>query len=447
MHRIIIVDHDKDTLELLSGILNTDYEVETLCSGEDLILRLNREEPPDLILLSHSLPEQEGIEVLRKLHGPGAVRPIPVIMLTEGTEGRPEVECIRAGAQDYISKPFFPELVRSRVDSQIQLGILKEELRRARQEALRDPLTGMYNRAYAESHIREYLQDCKGGAYFMMDLDNFKHVNDAYGHTAGDKALQYVAGILTDTVGSHGIVCRMGGDEFSLFLHSESDRGRIAKIAVNILNEYNRIAVENDSMAGTSLSIGIAIVGKDGNSCQELYNAADKALYFSKRNGKNSYYFYSKGVTQEDDCHDSVVDIQQLERLIQDRKKFAGAYQVDYNEFHRIYNFIERCVERTHQKAQLMLVSLWERDGENGSLKLLEEEVQNLEDAVVRSLRRNDVSTRYSNRQILVVLIDIDEKNVGIVRSRICDHYHETKKTDCYMVRFEEMPIEATAET
>lgn len=174
-----------------------------------------------------------------------------------------------------------------------------------------------------------------------------------------------------------------------------------------------------------------------------MYNAADKALYFSKRNGKNSYYFYGKAVNlDQEDNHETVVDIHQLERLIQDRKSFAGSYQVDYKEFQRIYNFIERCVERTHQKAQLMLVSLQDNHSDRVSQELLESEIQNLEDSIVRSLRRNDVSTRYSNRQILVVLIDIDGNKMNIVRNRISENYKESRKNDCYTIAFEQMPIE-----
>lgn len=439
MQSICIVDEDEKRLEVLRKQLINNYRVSAYLSGEQLNEHLIGEEKPDLILLSYTLTDENSVELLRTLQKREDAKRIPVIVMTDSLEPAMEGECMEAGAEDFLPRPLNFQIAHSRIDRIIELNTLKEEL----QEALKDPLTGMCNRNYAENQINAYLKDHQIGAYFMIDLDNFKQVNDAFGHVAGDNILKEVADILVRAVGKDGIACRMGGDEFSLFFYRENSRARLSKIAVNILNEYNRMAVENDSITGTSLSIGISIAGKDGKDYAELYNAADKALYFSKRNGKNSYYFYGKAVNlnQEDD-HETAVDIHQLERLIQDRKSFAGSYQVDYKEFQRIYNFIERCVERTHQKAQLMLVSLQDNHPDRVSQELLESEIQNLEDSIVHSLRRNDVSTRYSNRQILVVLIDIDEDKMNIVRNRISENYKESRKNDCYTIAFEQMPIE-----
>ncbi len=443
MRSICIADEDVRRLEALEKQLRNHYRVIPFHFGADLTSYLSGGEEPDLILLGYTLADQSGVELLRRLRQQEHTREIPVIMLIDGRVPSVEVECMEAGAEDILQEPLNFRIAFSRIDRVLENHALRQEL----QEAMKDPLTGINNRSYAEKQITACLSECRTGAYLMIDLDNFKHVNDAFGHTAGDEALKLVANILLQAVKNDGIVCRMGGDEFAIFFYWMSDRSQLARAAVDILNEYNLAAVKNDSMTGTSLSIGIAIAGKDGNSYEELYNAADKALYFSKRNGKNSYYFYSRGVNlnQEDD-HEAVVDIHQLERLIQDRKNFAGSYQVDYKEFQRIYNFIERCVERTHQKAQLMLVSLKGNHPDGDSQELLEQEIQNLEDAIVHSLRRNDVSTRYSNRQILVVLIDIDEDNTNIVRKRICENYAALQKCDCYYAAFEQMPIEAIAQ-
>ena len=438
MQNICIADEDKHRLETLKKQLKNDYKVSAFLSGEHLNDYLIGEEKPDMVLISYTLTDENSVELVRNLRKQENARKIPVIMMTDGLTTAVEKECLEAGVEDFLSRPLNFQIVHSRIDRIIEINSLRKELR----EAMKDPLTGMCNRSYAENQINTYLKDHKMGAYFMIDLDNFKHANDAFGHVAGDNILKDVAQLLIRTADNNGIACRMGGDEFSLFFYRERSRSRLAKIAVNILNNYNRMAVENDSMNGTSLSIGISIAGKDGKDYAELYNAADKALYSSKRSGKNSYHFYSKEVNlnQEDD-HDAVVDIHQLKRLIQDRKGFAGSYQVDYNEFQRIYNFIERCVERTHQKAQLMLVSLRNSRPVGASQELLESEIQNLEEAIVHSLRRNDVSTRYSNRQILVVLIDIDEDDTNIVRERISENYEKSRKSDCCTIAFEQMPI------
>ncbi len=168
-----------------------------------------------------------------------------------------------------------------------QLG--REE--RLKNEARRDLLTGMYNR-FGKRIIDKELASRKKGLFIMIDLDNFKEINDTYGHVAGDTALICVAGDLKRLFGETGVVARMGGDEFVVFLPEEWDTGRIETAAKAIIDAFRNIESEEFPEIKISASIGIAVAPKDGITYGELYHAADKAMYWVKNNSKKGYAFY-----------------------------------------------------------------------------------------------------------------------------------------------------------
>lgn len=326
--------------------------------------------------------------------------------------------------------------------SQLLFKVLEANNKTVKREATKDSLTGLYNRNYTEKYISMYLRQNKCGAYFMIDLDNFKQVNDRYGHIAGDYALKNIANMLSEVADNVGIACRMGGDEFCLFFQQEMEEKELHGLAASMLEEYEKIKHGNECIEGTSLSIGIALAPEDGTSYQELYNAADKALYLSKHGGKNRYCFYNDGVVSEPKEVSNVIDIRQLKELMQIGRERKGSYQVQYNEFQRIYEFILRCIERNHQHAQLLLFSLKPQGNGWDSPEALEDELQNLELAIVNSLRRNDVSTRYSSSQVLAVLIDSKEEYVDVIIQRILDNYDSLQRHPEYEVRTERMAID-----
>ena len=326
--------------------------------------------------------------------------------------------------------------------SQLLFKVLEANSKAVKREAMKDSLTGLYNRNYAERSIQGYLNQNHRCAYIMIDLDNFKEVNDTYGHIAGDYALKNIANMLTEMAENIGIACRLGGDEFSLFVHQDVDRKVIHKLAASMLSEYEKVKAGNDSIAETSLSIGIAMAPDDGKTYEELYNAADKALYLSKRGGKNQYCFYSEGVVAAGNTAENAMDIHQLKELMQIGRSKRGSFKVQYKEFKRIYNFILRCMERNQQSAQLLLFSLKAHDQSLESPETMEEELQSLERAIVSSLRRNDVSTRYSSSQLLVILTDTKEEYVDLVVRRILDNYEAIQCNAQYEVVTECMPID-----
>lgn len=172
-------------------------------------------------------------------------------------------------------------------DITVQLGREEMLLNRAN----KDPLTGVYNRSGEEIIDGKLLLHCSG-VFFMIDLDNFKEINDSCGHAAGDQVLARVAKAFDKLVGRDGIVARVGGDEFVIFIPDSWENQRIVDMAESIMELMDRTMEEDYIVMQVSASIGIAVAPKDGSSYAELYSAADKAMYYIKQNDKKGFAFY-----------------------------------------------------------------------------------------------------------------------------------------------------------
>lgn len=174
----------------------------------------------------------------------------------------------------------------------IQERKLKElELHRA---AEIDSLTGLMNRACAQTTVEKLLLENQNNmeySMFMVDVDDFKTVNDTYGHIAGDKVLEFVAKVLRESFRQSDIVCRLGGDEFYAFVGRERENAATIQRAETILS---RIEKECREYAGVQItvSMGICDYPRDGANLVELYASADKALYAAKGSGKNQFCLY-----------------------------------------------------------------------------------------------------------------------------------------------------------
>ena len=162
--------------------------------------------------------------------------------------------------------------------------------------AERDSLTGALNRISFEQKIERYLNGhaMDMSAFLMLDIDNFKQINDFLGHTKGDEILCRITKLLKETFGESSFVARMGGDEFAVFVTGVSTVEELTlhvqKFFANSSEEYDY----QDSKIYMSCSMGISRVPKDGIQYMELYTNADKALLFAKNNGKNQYRFFGE---------------------------------------------------------------------------------------------------------------------------------------------------------
>lgn len=156
-----------------------------------------------------------------------------------------------------------------------------------RKQAQQDPLTGLYNRACVKL-INARLEQVSRGVLFMLDLDDFKSVNDTYGHAVGDQLLVAIAHILTETFRSDDIVARVGGDEFMAFMSGADSRAAAEQKGQEILARVRDLKVGEIDMP-ISVSVGAAVAPNFGRTYEALSIAADEALYHVKNHGKSGF--------------------------------------------------------------------------------------------------------------------------------------------------------------
>ncbi|MEG1873919.1 MAG: GGDEF domain-containing protein, partial [Ruthenibacterium sp.] len=151
--------------------------------------------------------------------------------------------------------------------------------------AERDALTSLYNKAATRTAIVQRLAE-RGShmsALMIADVDNFKHVNDGYGHQKGDTVLVAVAAELRRCVGEDNVAGRMGGDEFMLWLDNVESRDEVQRVAQSICAAMEKIPLNETTGETISVSMGIALCPQDGITYQQLYAHADNVLYAVKR--------------------------------------------------------------------------------------------------------------------------------------------------------------------
>ncbi|QDP99821.1 GGDEF domain-containing protein [Lysinibacillus fusiformis] len=196
------------------------------------------------------------------------------------------------------TKQFWIILIIALITSFIMLLVINGLLSKTIQLATYDPLTSVYNRATYISKMDNILKKRKANkpALLLIDLDNFKQVNDQFGHAEGDRILKETAKILNQEVNKKGFVVRFGGDEFAVVLY-DSEENQLEQLANSILEKIRQIKYEDvniQSWSVLSVSMGGAICGEMNESEISLFERADKALYHSKNAGKDRYSRYNE---------------------------------------------------------------------------------------------------------------------------------------------------------
>jgi diguanylate cyclase (GGDEF)-like protein len=296
--KILLVDDAPENIRMLRNLLKDDARLLFATSGLDA-LATARVEEPDLILLDVLMPGLDGYEVCRRLKSAPETRDIPVIFITGLIDETDESRGLELGAIDYITKPFTPGIVRMRVQNHLALRRVTRELQLANAELQRlattDALTGVNNRRHFFHQVVEEIDRMRRyrhrAAVFMLDLDHFKQLNDTHGHDIGDRALAEAAAVVRQTLRTHDLFARTGGEEFAGFLPETS-----VEAAVNVCERVReRIAgIEIAASSGTvrfTASIGVAAVEIDSDTPESALKRADHAMYEAKRKGRDGVCF------------------------------------------------------------------------------------------------------------------------------------------------------------
>jgi diguanylate cyclase (GGDEF)-like protein len=291
---ILVVDDEPLYLQLIADILGDDYKI--LVADEGMTgMEIAANNVPQLILLDLMMPVIDGFEVYRCLKADPRTSEIPVIFITGMGDVTTETKGLKMGAVDYINKPINPDLVKARVNTQINLKLMRDKLV---QLAATDGLTGLANRLHFDGMLAyEYARHLRSGeelALIMLDIDQFKDFNDTYGHISGDECLREVARAMTKTVSRcTDLVARYGGEEFAVLMPDTSLRGAVI-IAERVRNSIGSLVLpQKDARAGhVTASLGV-VSGSflKGTSIVDVLTEADIQLYSAKAGGRNRVSF------------------------------------------------------------------------------------------------------------------------------------------------------------
>ncbi len=436
---ILIIDDSTTSLKHAQEMLKSTYRLAMSKSGEQA-LKFLKTNKPDLILLDINMPDMDGYEILKELKNNPETCTIPVIFLTGEGNHESELKGFKMGAMDFITKPFVPEIVKSRIDRIIELDGLRKrlegqvklqstQLESYKESLQRDGLTNLHNRNSIKQLADKHIKDGGAGAFMMIDMDNFKSINDTFGHLVGDEVLIRFSNTIKNTVGEENLAGRIGGDEFVVFLKTAITR-EDAKIMASAIISNVKKEFFNSYVSNISASIGIAMAPEDGGNFETLYNNADKSLYYVKQNGKNDFHFFSEAseenTLEEKSLRSIQVDISQLTNIIREQTPVNGAYLVEYEGFKKIYRFLERVISRTRQNVQMVLFTVKEQTEGVVDAEKLSIAMDKLGEVVGMSLRKGDVGTRYSSCQYIVILMGTDTKDGMVVTKRIIDRFNKS---------------------
>jgi diguanylate cyclase (GGDEF)-like protein len=289
---VLIVDDEPQNLHLLVDALRKEHELIVATSGREAVQRVDSNNPPDLILLDVVMPEMDGWDVCRQLKANPMTEGIPIIFVTSRDDVVDEAKGLAAGAVDYITKPFSPEIVRARVRTHLTLKSQADTLASL---SVIDELTGMPNRRHfnqrMEEEWRRATRTSSPVTLVMMDVDHFKQYNDNYGHGAGDECLRCVAQALGSVIHrTADMVARYGGEEFAAILPA-TDEAQGMQIAERFRQAVNALALKHGYSSTNefiTISVGVATCVPQLQEAQHnLLQAADRMLYEAKGRGRN----------------------------------------------------------------------------------------------------------------------------------------------------------------
>ncbi|MDD3219173.1 MAG: diguanylate cyclase [Lachnospiraceae bacterium] len=305
-NEILIVDDSELERELLKKYLDKEFSVHCCESAEEAMEYL-KDNPGQvrLILLDYMMPGMSGMEFLNICHEDEKLKSIPKIMITSNDRPKDQIQAFRAGAFDYITKPPIPEIVNARIhhamdlNRQIQTAVSKGEM--YQHEAAVDKATGLLNKISFQQECEQYIsKNVKEQiALLVIDIDDFKKINDNYGHLYGDEVIKVIADELKLNFRESDYVGRFGGDEFVVLMNSITRRGMTKRKAEDVIKAVIFKCTQQLHI-NVTLSIGIAFQEVE-DDFQSLFQRADQALYEAKNTGKGKSVVFGERVPEVED--------------------------------------------------------------------------------------------------------------------------------------------------
>jgi len=313
---VLVVDDDPMVRILVCETLQQlGFVIDEAERGERA-LEIIRQSRPDIVLLDVLMPGMDGFEVCNSIREIPQCRHVPVIMMTALDDTESIDHAFEVGATDFVTKPINYSILGHRVRYLLRTMQAFEDVRKSKRAihrlAFYDALTNLPNRRLFSDRLNRAMERARRNEHqvglLFIDVDNFKRVNDSFGHNVGDKLLRTVANHLIaclrpgDPVGfvqeqEDASVARLGGDEFTVMLTDLEKPEDAARVAKRIIDAISAPFLIGSEEVVVTPSIGIAVYPYDGDTIEELIKNADTAMFHAKEHGKNNYQFYTNSMS------------------------------------------------------------------------------------------------------------------------------------------------------
>lgn len=295
--RILVLDNRIAPAERIRNLLTPKHEVNLVADPQKAFEAFGAAQGGfDLIIVNLDLEGADGLRICSQLKSVETTRQTPVLILVDPEDHQRLLRALDMGVNDYLIRPIDRQELLARVATQIRRHRYTEQLRltvRASMEmAVTDALTGLYNRRYLETQLTQLIEQSvdrgKVLSLLTLDIDFFKSVNDTYGHDAGDRVLQEVAGRIRGSVRNVDLACRTGGEEFVVVLP-----GADLAIAEKVGERIRKAIAAKPFLLGpgshltVTASLGVSSLASAQDTVEDLLKRADRALYRAKREGRN----------------------------------------------------------------------------------------------------------------------------------------------------------------
>ncbi|MBQ3789627.1 MAG: response regulator [Lachnospiraceae bacterium] len=413
MDKILIVDDEKLILTVATNILKNHYEVICAESAAEGI-RLYEEKQPDLVLTDLNMPVMSGLKMMEELSRRTEMQ-IPVIYMTGDDDATAETEVFNQGAEDFIRKPFRADVLLHRIEKVLTN---RERIKELTKESSTDGLTGFLNKTHVERKLAETCR-YETGVLAILDMDDFKLVNDIYGHETGDQIIVAFAKFLKEHTRGTDIVGRVGGDEFLVFFTGVTNEDAVDSVIWRINQQLSKAAADilgAEANLPLGVSAGAIMVPKYGTDYPDLLQKADRALYYSKQNGKHSCTLYS-----EDGAIDfsaaGIEDLKKLSMILGERNIANRALWLGQNAFGYIYRYMIRYMHRYQNTAYKVLFTIvfMSPDIDRSEFSQITEHLGNI---LRNTLRNSDIMMQSAPNQFFLLLPGVGESDIQKVIDR-----------------------------
>ena len=300
-----------------------------------------------------------------------------------------------------------------------------------------DFLTGLPMRNAGEKLAARLMEE-HDGCLIFMDMDNLKQINDIYGHKAGDRALKVFGSILASQK-ADAAACRLGGDEFLLFVPDIS-RDASAQLAKNIFAQFQAAKESDLEIRGASMSAGLCMTHR-GQAFADCYVKADKALYYVKQNGKENFFFYQQMEQENLAQGGTSKDLATVAKALQESGTYSGALDLDYRDFAKLYAYMNQLSQRYAYHCYLVMVTMSTTPDAVMYIENIEQALSCMEQAIRRKIRAVDICTRNSSMQYLIILFESEEKQIPPIMERIFAQYYRLYGKGNFYPKYEYLPM------